>query len=136
MALLTPRGWAKILAFGAMTGMRSMAGVATLTMSDRRVRTLMALVAVGEMVADKTPWIGDRVEPLPLAGRALLGTAVGTVIARDRREDVLLGGALGAASAVIVAHLAFRVRQTLPVSDVAGGLLEDGLVLALASRYA
>ncbi len=136
MALLTPRGWAKILAFGAMTGMRSVAGVATLNMSDRRVRTLMALMAVGEMVADKTPWIGDRVEPLPLAGRALFGAAIGTVIARDQREDVLLGGALGAASAVIVAHLAFRVRQTLPVSDVAGGLLEDGLVLALASRYA
>ena len=133
---MTQQSWVKIMAIGAATGMRSMAGLATLAMSDRRVRPFMALIAAGEMVADKTPWVGDRVDPLPLTGRVLIGAAAGAFIARQHRDDVLLGGALGATTAFIVAHLAFHARKRLPMSNVSGGLLEDAVVLALASRYA
>ncbi len=130
------RDWGTIIAFGALTGMRSMAGIATLAMSHHRARALMAVAAAGEMAADKTPWVGDRVAPLPLAGRAVIGAAVGAFIAREQRKEVLLGGALGAATAVVVAHLAYRARKNLPLPNVVAGLLEDSLVLALASRYA
>ena len=128
--------WKKIVALGALTGMRSMAGLATLARTHRRARSVMAFAAVGEMIADKTPWIADRIDPLPLGGRAIMGAAVGAFVANDQRQHVVLGAMIGAATAVAAAHLAYRVRKRLPLPGIAAGLLEDGLVLAIGSRYA
>ena len=127
----------KIVALGALTGMRSMAGAATLAFAHRAVaRPVMALAAAGEMIADKTPVVGNRIDPVPLAGRAMMGAAVGVLIAREREENALLGATLGGATALCVAHLAYHVRRRLPLSSIAGGLLEDSLVIAIASRFA
>ena len=127
----------KIVTLGALTGMRSTAGLATLAAARGGVkRSVMAVAAAGEMIVDKTPLVGDRIAPLPLAGRAIVGGGVGVLIAREQDENTLLGGVLGAATALVVAHLAYHGRKRLPLSTVAGGLLEDTLVLALASRYA
>jgi uncharacterized membrane protein len=125
----------KIVALGALSGMRSLAGLATFASAHRGVaRPAMALAAATEMIADKTRWIGDRTDPLPLAARAVIGGSLGALIAGQQDDNVLLGGMLGAATAVVAAHLAYHVRKRLP-SGVAGGLIEDGLVIALASRY-
>ena len=127
----------QIVALGASTGMRSTAGLATLAAAHGGVeRSVMALAAAGEMILDKTSLVGDRIDPLPLAGRAMMGACVGVLIAREQEESALLGGMLGAATALVVAHLAYHVRKRLPLSSIAGGLLEDTLVLAIASRYA
>ena len=127
----------RIVALGALTGMRSMAGPATLAFARRSAsRPVMALLAAGEMVADKTPFVGNRIDPLPLAGRAVLGAVVGALVAREQRGNVLLGGVIGAATALAAAHLAYQARKRLPLPPTAAGLLEDALVLALARRAA
>ena len=47
----------RIVVLGALTGMRSMAGLATLALPYAGVaRPVMALAVAGEMIADKTPW--------------------------------------------------------------------------------
>jgi uncharacterized membrane protein len=126
----------KIVALGALTGLRSMAGLATLASVRRGIAgPVMALAAASEMIADKTSLVGDRIDPLPLAGRTLLGASVGAFIAAEGEQNVLLGGILGAGTALIAAHLAYHARKRLPVPPVAGGLLEDALVIAVASRY-
>ena len=124
----------KILAIGTATGIRSMAGVAVLSLA--REGRIMPALALGEMALDKTLMVGDRVAALPLAGRALLGAFVGVVVAREQGDDAVLGGLLGAATAVVVTHLAYQARKRLPWSSVAGGLVEDAIVLAIAARYA
>lgn len=127
----------KILALGALTGVRSMAGPATLAWSHPgAARRMMALAAMGEMIADKTAFVGNRVDPLPLAGRAIMGAGAGALIAREQDQNAFLGGLLGAASALVAAHLAYHARKRLPMSTVAGGLLEDTIAIAIASRYA
>jgi len=128
---------AKIVALGAMTGMRSMAGLATLARAYRGpARSMISLAAAGEMIADKTSMIGARTDPLPLAARAIIGAAVGARIAVEQEENGLLGALLGAATAVSAAYLAHLARTRLPVPRVAGGVLEDSMVIAIASRYA
>jgi hypothetical protein len=117
--------------------MRSMAGLATLAVSHGgATRAAMAVAAAGEMIADKTSWIGDRTDPLPLVGRGISGAGVGAVVAHQHDENALLGDMLGAATALVAAHLAYRFRKRLPLSSVASGLLEDSLVLVAASGYA
>jgi uncharacterized membrane protein len=126
----------KIVALSAVTGMRSMAGVAALAFAHPGVaRSVMGVAAAGEMIADKTPWVGDRIDPLPLTGRVVMGAGVGVLIAVERKMNPLLGGLLGAATALITAHLAYHLRKRLPLSPVAAGLLEDGLVVAIAARH-
>ena len=126
-----------ILRLGAITGMRSMAGPAALSLRGAgTLRALVPLLAAGEMVADKTSFVGDRVDPLPLAGRALMGALAGGTVAREAGASALAGGLVGAMTAIVVAHLAYRVRTRLPVSTTVGGLMEDAIVIGLAAAPA
>ena len=89
----------RIVVLGALTGMRSMAGLAMLALPHPGVaRPVMALAAAGEMIADKTSLVGDRVDALPLAGRAIIGALVGALIAREDDQNALLGGMVGSAT--------------------------------------
>jgi uncharacterized membrane protein len=97
---------------------------------------VFGVMAAGEMLADKTSFVGNRTDALPLAGRALVGAVVGAIVAREHGSSLVAGMALGAATAVAAAHLAYRLRRHLPVSNVVGGMLEDGLALGLAASYA
>lgn len=133
---MTPATLTRILAIGSMTGMRSMAGAATLARHARVLRGATALLAAGEMAADKTSAVGNRTDVLPLTGRALMGALLGGVIANEHRDNVLLGGLLGAATAVLAAHLACELRVRLPLSTLAGGLVEDAIVVGAATLYA
>ena len=119
-----------ILALGALTGMRSMAGPATLAFRQGgRLRNIAALMAAGEMVLDKAPFIGDRIAAAPLLGRTLMGALAGGVVAKKMGPNVLAGAALGAAAAVAMAHLAFHARRGLGGAPLVGGLLEDAVVV-------
>lgn len=127
----------KAVALGAMSGMRSMAGPAVLAINAEEQTALtraVPVMAIGEMIADKTPFIGNRIDPLPLAGRAFMGAIVGGLIAREEDASVVLGGLIGAATAVIVAHLAYRAR--IYASDRLGssaGFIEDGVVVGMGA---
>jgi uncharacterized membrane protein len=124
----------KIVGLGVVTGMRSMAGLTTLAWArSGAVKPVMAILAAGEMFADKTAVVGDRTDALPLAGRALMGAVVGAVIAGESDENPIVGGVIGATAALVATHLAFRLRRRLPFPSAANGLLEDAVVLAAAS---
>lgn len=134
---MNTRTLGETVALGAISGMRSMSGPAVLAMRARKqnaVTRAIPVLAVGEMIADKLPFMGDRIDPLPLAGRALMGALVGGFLAREDDGNVILGGLIGAATAVIVAHLAYRARMI--ASDRLGasaGFIEDGLVVGIGS---
>ena len=134
---MNSRALGETIALGAISGMRSMSGPAVLAMrapeQNALTRAIPAL-AVGEMIADKLPFMGDRIDPLPLAGRAMMGALVGGYLAREDDSNIVFGGLIGAATAVIVAHLAYRAR--LMASERLGasaGFIEDGLVVGIGS---
>jgi uncharacterized membrane protein len=125
------------LTLGAMTGIRSTAGPAALVARHGGpMKGAVAVMAAGEMIADKTSFVGNRIDSFPLAGRAFMGALVGGLVARRERDNIVLGAATGAAAAIIAAHLTFRLRQRLPFSNAVNGLLEDSIVMGLAGMYA
>jgi uncharacterized membrane protein len=127
----------RTLALGAITGMRATAGAATLAYEHGgAVSNVVGLLAAGEFIADKTPFVGNRIDPGPLAARALLGGVVGAAVAYEERDNLLLGGLIGAATAVAVAHLAFHARRRLPLANPLAGALEDAVVFGLAAGAA
>ncbi len=127
----------KTLALGAMTGMRSMSGPAALALEhDGILSSVVPMMAAAEMVADKTSFIGDRIDAVPLAGRAIMGAVVGGLVARDHRQNMATGSLVGAATAIVAAHLAYYLRQRLPLPGALAGVFEDAIVLGLASAQA
>jgi uncharacterized membrane protein len=125
-----------IIGLGTITGMRSMAGPATLALARGGLAARVAsLFAAGEFVGDKTSFVGNRTDAVPLAGRAAMGALVGGVIAYDEHESVLAGALIGATTAVIAAHLAYQVRTRLLGSTVVGGLVEDAIVTTAGAAY-
>ena len=125
------------LTLATITGMRSMSGPTALALARGGVSPqLLGTLAAGEMIVDKTSFVGDRTDAVPLAGRALMGAIVGGFLARERGGSLLLGGLLGATTAVAATHLAYQARQRLPFSSAVNGLIEDSIVALVAWRYA
>lgn len=133
---MTPATLKRILAIGTITGMRSMAGAATLARHGGLLKSATALMAAGEMAADKTSVVGNRTDALPLTGRVVMGALLGGLVAREHHDGVLLGALLGAATAVLATHLAYQLRTRLPLSTAASGVLEDAIVVGAGTLYA
>lgn len=125
------------IALGLITGMRSMAGPAALAVGRPGLLSrVLPMLAVGEMIADKTLLVGDRTDPLPLAGRALMAALVGGVLARETHGNVVGGAITGAVVAVAAAHVACHVRKQWSSSNALGGVIEDVVVIGIGSLYA
>ncbi len=143
------------LVLGALAGARSMSAPALVSwhlshspeawrvggparvLSKRPVARVLGVLALGEFVADKLPWIPVRVQPLPLAGRALTGALAGATAAAGRRR-VWVAAVLGAGAALASAWAFYSLRRLatrrLGVPDRVVALAEDALVLAVGSR--
>lgn len=142
----------KTLGLAATAGLRSMAAPALLARAVRRgdlhapelpalgfpkLSALLTLLAIGEMVADKTPLVPSRTSTLALLGRLLSGGLAGATlfVAEGRRRNS--GAILGALSAFAAAHAGERLRATgvqKGIPDPILGTLEDKIVLALGRR--
>ena len=134
---MTTATFKRILAIGTITGMRSMAGAATLAAQrDGLLKSATAVLAMGEMAADKTTAVGNRTDTIPLTGRAVMGALLGGLIAREQNDGILLGAALGAGTAVLAAHLAYQIRTHLPLPPATSGMLEDAIVVIGGMQYA
>lgn len=142
---------------GAVTGSRSMlaAAITARELSRRRrlprgagrlerwlarpgtARTL-AVVAAGELVADKLPGIPDRVTPGPLAIRAFVGGLLGAAaLDADHRAAGAAAGAVGAIAGTFAGWFLRREfgRVTM-LPDVTVGIGEDAMAASAARELA
>ena len=135
----------------AITGLRSMAGPALLSRAMRRgdvgwlqgtpfaalgspkVSALLRLLMVGEMIADKTPFIPARTSAPALTGRALFGALVGAALFAAAGRRPAVGAMLGVPPAVAAAYAGEKLRvrgpEKLGVPDLVLAFVEDGIVL-------
>ena len=132
---------------GLATGGRNSVGFAALALNakpgsepawlDRpAVRIAAGVAAAGELVVDKLPATGSRLEPASLAMRVLSGGWFGALLAQRTGQPAagpVLAGAAGAlaGSALGSAWRAFAVRGGRP--DRPAALAEDVVVLGLAA---
>ena len=109
-------------------------------LTSERTAGILALLAGGEMIADKTPYIPDRTNPAPLIGRAIIGSLSAAAFAVRRRHSPFLPAAIGAASAVASTYGAFHARRFVKsrfhIPDRLIGLAEDALVVAAGKAVA
>ncbi len=140
------------LGLGAIAGLRSMSAPALLARSVRRgdlhapdlpalgspkISSLLTLLAVGEMIADKTPFIPARTSAPALIGRLLSGALVGATLFASEGRHGNSGAVLGALSALAAAYAGEGLRSAgarKGIPDPILATLEDRLVLTLGRR--
>ncbi len=137
---------------GAVAGLRSMTAPALISrlvqsgrlpmassvstifqhMSSTKISTALA---VGELIADKLPFIPSRISTGPLIGRAITGGLSGAAIANSRRRSPLLGAMLGAAAALGAAYAAYQLRKKITtdwhIPDTLVALAEDAIAVGV-----
>ena len=133
---------------GVVAGMRSLTAPALLRRWLSRQRRLaptpldhvatpavLAVMATGELVADKLPFTPDRTSPPSVAFRALSGALVGGSFCAANRRSPVAGALVGAVGAVAATHAAFQLRRYLVkergLPDMVVALAEDVATNAL-----
>ncbi len=134
---------------GAISGMRSMSSPALISQLARSgvlpvgshlgflaksgTSTTTAILAVGEIIADKLPSIPSRTAAGPLAVRALTGGFAGATISSGKKRSWQIGALLGVAGAIGATYAAYHLRkqasEELHLPDTAVALVEDLLVV-------
>lgn len=142
-------------ALGVVSGMRSFLAIAATAVTLWRrpevvpamapaswlahslVAVILALAALGELVADKMPWVGDRIAIGPLIARVVTGAVSGAAAAQVAHVDGWKGGAIGAVGAVVGAfgfyHLRRWVDRVTGIRDPYVGAGEDVVALAIVA---
>jgi uncharacterized membrane protein len=145
---------------GIVAGLRSLAAPAVvswaahfhrLDLRDSRLAPLGSPIAVytisalglGELIADRMPFVPNRTSPLPTAFRILSGAVCGAALCISANRIVWAGILLGGLGAVNGAFGGFHVRRLLvkylKINDTAIALSEDALAIGgglfLVSRF-
>lgn len=134
---------------GVAAGMRSMASPAIVTQLAKSglipsgqtamsffnrpaTAKTMAVLALGEMVADKLPFMPKRTEAPALVTRAISGAVSGAAICSSKKRSAIAGALLGAVGAVGATYGAYQLRkwagERFEVPDAVIAIAEDALV--------
>lgn len=134
------RGLKQALLIGITAGMRCFLApafvVSRQTSCGRNANLVAIAAAVGELVADKTPYIGSRLDAGPLAGRVIVGALCGARVAAKKGGNAALGLAVGGAAAYASAHFFYHLRRSATESgipDLAFAVAEDAAALVIGS---
>lgn len=134
---------------GAVAGLRSMSAPAIVSQFARSgllpigassvgflnrpatIRTT-AILAAGELIADKLPFMPKRTKAPSVVARGISGGLSGAAICLSKRRSVLAGALIGAAAAVGATYGAYQLRrragQKFHLPDPVVAIVEDAIV--------
>ena len=96
--------------------------------------TILTLLALIELVADKLPRTPSRTAPPGLIARIVMGGLTGAAIAAGATQGVFIGALLGAAGGIAGCFVGYRVRtglvHALGLRDLYVALAEDIVAIA------
>src|ERR1700674_4331381 len=104
---------------------------------------MISALGLGELIADKLPFVPNRTSPLPMAFRIFSGAICGAAVCIPAHRLLLAGTLLGGLGAINGAFGGFHVRQLLvkylKITDLVIALAEDALAIGaglfLVSRF-
>lgn len=98
---------------------------------------LLGAMAVGELIADKLPGMGNRTAAAGVIGRGMAGALAGATLYECQGKQSWRGAAIGAAAAIAATYAFFYLRQgavkQLKVKDRMAAFAEDALAIGLGT---
>ena len=145
------------IVIGGASGLRSLTGIAVVTIVAQRgwphlgwlhlggtglsflgtpiAIYLFILLAIGELIADKTAFVPPRIQAPSLGARFVLGALCGSALALAAGMPWVFPAAVAGAAAVVGAYAGYWLRRTITshgVKDLPIALLEDATAILLA----
>lgn len=139
---MASRSMERALKLAVVTGLRAALGPALLARSqDRPERHNLALLAAGELLFDKLPFVPSRDTLLPLLARGAAGAWVAGKCAEEDGEEadpwlVPLAAAVAMGVGVAAPKIRASLGWTTGIPQPILGLIEDYLALRLGSEAA
>lgn len=133
--------YGKAILIGAVAGMRCFLAPAILahkTKDGEIVKAPLTVAAVGELIGDKTPFIGNRTDAGPLIGRIISGAVCGAILSKRNSGHAAIGMIVGGAAAFASAHTCYLTHRKLTeitgTPDIFLALAEDTAAFALGNK--
>ena len=116
-----------VVAWGAHLGWLHLDGSLLAFFGNKISLVVFSLFAVGELIADKLPFIPGRTQPGPLGVRVLFGAICGAALCISGAGSPLYGAILGALGAVSTAFAGYNYRRwfSRKLPDLLLALFED-----------
>ena len=132
-----------VVAWGAHLGWLHLDGSFLSFLANKISLVIFSLFALGELIADKLPFIPGRTQPGPLGVRIIFGAICGAALCISAGTAPAFGAVLGGLGAVAGAFAGYQYRRRLSrgakVPDFLLALLEDlvavGGGLLIVSRW-
>jgi len=141
----------KVISLGTLAGMRTMSAPVITThvlsrhpskkleksplrfMQSSTVATVLKVLSVTELIADKLPSTPNRTEPAGVAARCLSGALTGATIYKAIGGKALTGAVIGGAAAIAATYGSYHMRKSIGkanhIADPVIGAIEDALVI-------
>jgi uncharacterized membrane protein len=115
---------------GIVAGLRTFTAPAILLLArgPRVAGIIVAILAIGELIADQLPTMGSRTKPGPLIGRCISGAFCGWFVAGIPGAVL---GIIGALIGTFGGH-ALRLKAIARIGTVPAALLEDAVAIGVA----
>jgi uncharacterized membrane protein len=131
-----------VVACGAHMGWLHLDGSWLAWVANKISLVVFSLLAIGELIADKLPFIPGRTQPGPLGARIIFGALCAAALCFSGGASLLLGAILGGVGGIAGAFAGYNYRRWLSrgakLPDLLIALLEDlvavGGGLLLVSR--
>jgi uncharacterized membrane protein len=116
-----------VVAWGAHLGWLHLDGSLLAFFANKISLVIFSLFALGELIADKLPFIPRRTQAGPLGVRILFGAVCGAAICISVAASPMLGAVLGGLGGVAGAFTGYTYRHRLSamVPDMLLALIED-----------
>jgi uncharacterized membrane protein len=145
------------IVIGGASGLRSLTGIAVVTIVAQRgwphlgwlhlggtglsflgapvAMYLFVVLAIGELIADKTAFVPPRIQAPSLGARFVLGALCGSALALAAGMPWVFPAVVAGAAAVVGSYAGYWLRRTITshgVKDLPIALLEDATAILLA----
>jgi uncharacterized membrane protein len=116
-----------LVAWGAHLGWLHLEGSRLAFFAHPVTLLIFSLFAIGELIADKLPFIPARIQAGPLGVRILFAALCATALCISGAQALWLGAILGVVGAVLGAFAGYAYRRSFggKVPDLLLALLED-----------
>jgi len=145
------------IVIGVVSGLRSLTGIAVVTIAAQRgwphlgwlhlsgtglsflgtpvAMYLFVVLAICELIADKTSFVPPRIQAGSLAARFVLGALCGSALSLAAGMPWIFPAAVAGAASVVGAYAGYWLRRTITshgVKDLPIALVEDATAILLA----
>jgi uncharacterized membrane protein len=123
-----------IVCWAARLGWLHFAGTKLAFINHWSTLTVVTLLAIAELVADKLPNTPPRTAPVGLTARIVLGGASGLALATGAGISAPLAGVIASVGAIAGAFAGYHIRRAVVakthVPDLVAAIVEDAIAIA------